>query len=165
MTKLDEVICSALLRGNNMNKFSQFLGIHRGKYKFKQARNAILVQGGYNPYPDCTKYTIVVTGEETFNFQAANNTMYYKNSDFISVPHDNIVFASCTHFNWGSDDVISTMKDGEFIFNYTQASGIGTGNVSFKNDTLFTDSSTAKAWFREQAANGTPVTITAYVKK
>lgn len=148
-----------------MKRFSQFLGIHRGKDKFKQAPNATIVQGGSNPYSDCTVYTIVITGDETFNFQTANNTVYYKNSDFINIPHDSIVYARCTRFAWGNGAVIADMTDGQFIFNYTKSSGIGTGNISFKNDTLFTSATAAKDWFREQVAKGTPVTITAYVKQ
>ena len=148
-----------------MKRFSQILGIHRGKHEFKQAPNAILIQNQANPFSDCTMYKFTITGDETFNFQAANNTVYYKNNDFASVPHDNIVYASCTHFKWGNGAVIADMADGEFIFNYTKASGIGTGNISFKNDSLFTSASVAKAWFKEQVENGTPVTITCYVKK
>ena len=147
-----------------MKRFSQSLGIRRGKDRFKQAPNAVLVQNQSNPYSDCTRVQFTVTGEESFNFQAANNTVYYKNSDFVSIPHDNIVFATCTHFKWGSGDVISSMNDGEFIFNYTKATGIGTGNVSFKRNDIFDSAASAKAWFREQTANGTPVTITVYIK-
>lgn len=110
------------------------------------------------------KTVLTITGEEPFTFQSANNTVYYKNSDFINVPHENIVYAHCTHFEWGSGAVIADMKDGQFIFNYTKSSGIGTGNVSFKRDDLFTGTSAAKEWFKAQAENGTPVTITVYVK-
>ena len=147
-----------------MKRFSQFLGIHRGKNRFKQAPNAILMQNSANPFADCTMYSIVITGDEAFNFQAANNTVYYKNSQFTNIPHDNIVYASCTHFKWGSGDVIANMSDGEFIFNYTKASGVGTGNISFKRNDLFDSATTAKNWFKEQVANGTPVTITCYIK-
>lgn len=111
------------------------------------------------------KTEFTVTGDESFNFQAANNTVYYKNSDFVNVQHENIVYAYCTHFDWGDGAVIADMKDGEFIFNYTKASGIGTGNISFKNDALFTSTSGAKAWFKEQADNGKPVTIICYIKE
>lgn len=111
------------------------------------------------------KTEIVITGNETFNFQAANNTVYYKNNDFVNISHGNIVYASCTHFEWGSGAVIADMKDGEFIFNYTKSTGVGTGNISFKKDDLFTSSSVAKAYFQEQVAKGTPVTITVFVKK
>lgn len=108
---------------------------------------------------------IIIKGTETFTFQAANNTLYYKNSDFVSIPHDDIVFASCTHFKWGDGGVIADMKDGEFIFNYTKSSGIGTGNISFKNDALFTSASAAKEWFKAQYDKGDPVIVTAYVKE
>ena len=111
------------------------------------------------------KTVFTVTGDESFNFQVANNTVYYKNNQFTNVPHDNIVYAECTHFEWGDGAVIADMKDGQFIFNYTKSSGIGTGNISFKRDDLFTSASVAKDWFRAQAANGTPVIITVYVKK
>lgn len=148
-----------------MKRFSQFLGIHRGKNRFKQAPNSTLIQNQSNPYSDCTMFKIIITGDEPFTFQSANNTLYYKNSDFINIPHDNIVYASCTHFAWGNGAVIADMKDGQFIFNYTKSSGIGTGNISFKRDDLFDNTTNGKTWFREQYANGTPVTITAYVKK
>lgn len=111
------------------------------------------------------KTEIVITGNETFNFQAADNTVYYKNSDFVNVPHKNIVFASCTHFEWDDGAVIADLDDGKFLFNYTKSTGIGTGNISFKRNDLFTSSSAAKEWFKEQADSGKPVTITVYVKK
>ena len=110
------------------------------------------------------KREITITGNETFNFQAANNTVYYKNSKYVSVPHENIVYASCTHFSWGDGDVIANMEDGEFIFNYTKATGMGTGNISFKKNDIFTSAAAAKAWFVEQADKGTPVTISCWVK-
>ena len=150
-----------------MKRFSQFLGIFQGKNRFKQAPVATICYQCHcqdDKYGGCTKYTIVVTGDETFNFQSANNTVYYKNNDFINIPHDAIVYATCTHFTWGSGAVIADMKDGQFIFNYTKSTGIGTGNISFKKDDLFTSASDAKTWLKEQVTNGTPVTITVYIK-
>ncbi len=111
------------------------------------------------------KTEIVVTGNESFNFQAADSTVYYKNSALANVPHENIVYAECTHLKWGSGAVIAQMNDKEFIFNYTAATGIGTGNTSFKDEDLFTSANAAKEWFKAQAENGTPVTITVYVKE
>lgn len=124
-----------------------------------------LIIAGSNSAIDGRRVVFVVEGDESFTIQAANNTLYYKNSDFVNVPHGDIVYASCTHFKWGDGAIIADMADGEFIFNYTKASGIGTGNVSFKNDALFTSASVGKAWFREQYENGTPVVVTVYVKE
>lgn len=109
-------------------------------------------------------HQFIVTGDESFNFQAANNTVYYKNSTFASLSKNNFIHATCTHFKWGNGAVIADMKDGQFIFNYTVSSGLTTGNVSFKNDELFTSASVAKAWFKEQAENGTPVIVTCFIK-
>ena len=109
-------------------------------------------------------HQFIVTGNETFNYQAADKTVYYKNSDFTNVPHNSIIHAHCTHFKWDDGAVIADLNDGCFLFNYTKSSGIGTGNISFRRDDLFTSSSVAKEWFKEQAANGTPVIVTCYIK-
>ncbi len=129
--------------------------------------NLVIAGGSYTGGTDvpCKKIVFVVTGDEAFTFQAANNAMYHKYTDYINIPHGDVVYATCTHFTWGSGAVIADMKDGEFILNYTKATGIGTGNVTFKNDTLFTSAADAKAWFKEQYAKGTPVTVVAYVKE
>ena len=113
----------------------------------------------------CKKVVFVVTGEEAFTFQAANNAVYHKYTNYVNIPHNDVVYAVCTHFKWGNGAVIADMKDGEFILNYTKSSGIGTGNVTFKYDALFTSASEAKAWLKEQYAKGTPVTVIAYVKE
>ena len=134
-----------------------------GTHPVARRHGNMIVAGGI--FPSCKTIEITITGNESFTIQAANNTVYYKNSDFVNVPHDKIVCAHCTHFNWGEGAVIGDMKDGEFIFNYTKATGIGTGNVSFKINALFDSTSNAKAWFKEQVEKGTPVTIVAYIKE
>lgn len=106
----------------------------------------------------------IVTGTEAMTFRSELNLVYYKNSDLANIPHKDIIHATCTHFDWGDGSVVAEVNDGEFIFNYTVSSGVGTGNVSLRNDKLFTSSSEAKNWFKEQVANGTPVTIVAYIR-
>ena len=128
-------------------------------------RHGNLILAGGNYAVDGRKVVFVVTGDEAFTIQTANNTLYYKNSDCVNVPHGDVIYATCTHFKWGNGAVIADMKDGEFILNYTKSTGIGTGNVSFKNDSLFTSTSEGKAWFKEQYENGTPVVVVAYIKE
>ena len=137
-----------------------------GCYSPSRRHGNLIVAGGHFTCGDnsTVKKVFTVTGEESFTFQSANNTMYHKYADFVNIPHGDLVFATCTHFNWGSGAVIADMADGDFILNYTKSSGIGTGNVSFRNDSLFKSASEAKAWFKEQYAKGTPVVVVVYVK-
>ena len=136
-----------------------------GKMHPVARRHGNLTIAGGNFNYEGNRVEIVITGTESFTFQSANNTLYYKNSDFVNIPHDSITYAYCTHFSWGNGGVIADMKDGEFIFNYTKSSGIGTGNVSFKNDAIFTSLAEGKNWFKAQYDNGTPVTVVAYIKE
>lgn len=151
-----------VINGSVTDEVKQLL-LSGGSHCVARRHANLIIAGGC--YTGCKKIEFVVTGDETFNFQTANHTAYFKYSPAVNIPHDDIVCASCTHFKWGSGAVIGDMNDGEFIFNYTKSSGIGTGNVSFRNNTLFNSTSDAKAWFEEQVGNGTPVTITAYIKE
>lgn len=128
-------------------------------------RHGNIIIAGSNSAVDGNRMEIVLTGSEAFTFQSSDNTVYYKNSDFINVPHANIVYAYCTHFKWDDGAIIADLDDGCFLFNYTKATGIGTGNVSFKRKDLFTSLSVAKAWLKEQYDKGTPVTVVAYIKE
>lgn len=139
--------------------------LKEGKCHPVARRHADLIIAGCC-YAGCRKLEIIVTGTETITYRGEYNLIYYKNNDMINIPHDDIVCATCTHgFKWGAGDVVATVQDKEFIFNYTKASGIGTGNTSFRDDALFTSSADSKAWLKEQYENGTPVTITVYIKE
>ena len=114
---------------------------------------------------DATPVQIIVTGDEAFSFSSANKAVYFMNEDVALKNREQIVNATCTHFTYGAGNVLAEMNDGEFIFNITAADGLTTGNVSFKNSKVFTSKANAAAWFKEQLANGTPVTITCYIKE
>ena len=107
----------------------------------------------------------IVTGDEAFTFNSANKAVYFKNEDFALKTREQLVNATCTHFTYGAGNVLAEMNDGEFIFNFTTSTGLTTGNVSFKNSAVFTSKEKAVAWFKEQYANGTPVTVTCYIKE
>lgn len=147
-----------------MKRFSQFHQINGGNTRFKQAPNAVLIQQSDNN-DDPKKITFVITGDETFTFSSANSAMYFMNTDMSNVMKSDIISAECTHFTYGSGNVLAEMKDDEFIFNITAATGLTTGNVSFKKTGTFTSKDTGIAWFKEQYAKGTPVTITVNVKQ
>ena len=113
-----------------------------------------------------TKNEIVVDGTESMTFSAANNAVYFMKSDIAGKNKEYFINPGCTHFTYGDGNVLAQMNDGEFIFNMSSASGnVASGNISFKNVSAFTSLANAVAWFNEQAANGTPVTITYYVKE
>lgn len=114
---------------------------------------------------DATMVQFIVTGDENFTYNSANKAVYFKHDDVALKTREQIVDATCTHFTYGAGNVLAEMNDGEFIFNITVADGLTTGNVSFKNSKVFTSKSSAVAWFKEQVANGTPVTVTCYIKE
>ena len=152
-----------VINGNVPDEIRKHLRNGGSKHPHRQHGNLVIAGGKHKG--EGKKVVFVVTGDESFTFQSANNTLYYKFSDFVNVPHDDVLYATCTHFKWGSGAVIADMADGEFILNYTKSSGVGTGNVSFKNDKLFTSNATGKEWLRQQYAKGTPVTVVAYIKE
>lgn len=114
---------------------------------------------------DVTLVQFTVTGNEEFTFNSSNKAVYFKNNDVALKTKAQIINATCTHFAYGAGNVLAEMNDGEFIFNVTVGDGLTTGNVSFKNSTVFTSKEKAVAWFKEQYANGTPVTVTCYIKE
>lgn len=118
--------------------------------------------GGLDSGVQVVRFT--VTGDEAFTFSASSKAAYFMNSAMANVERAAIT-AECTHFTFGSGNVLADMKDGEFIFNVTAATGLTTGNVSFKKDSVFADKTSAAAWFKAQYENGTPVIVTAYIRK
>jgi hypothetical protein len=108
------------------------------------------------------KIQFTVTGDEAFSYSANSKAVYFMNNDVAWVFKDDIIKATCTHFTFGTGEVLADMKDGEFIFNISSGLGTTTGNVSFRKDSVFTSKDKAVAWFKEQYANGTPVVVTAY---
>jgi hypothetical protein len=109
------------------------------------------------------KIQFTVTGDESFTFSSANKALYFMNADLTNVHKEDIISATCSHFKFGSGNVLADMNDGEFIFNVTVATGLATGNVSFKKSDVFTSRDAGVAWFKEQYANGTPVIVTVYL--
>lgn len=107
---------------------------------------------------------IVITGDEPFTFSSTNKALYFMESRLSNLTREDIAFAHCTHFTYGSGNVLADMNDGEFIFNITVATGLTTGNVSFKKTDTFTSLENGKAWFKKQYEKGTPVTVTAYIR-
>lgn len=109
------------------------------------------------------KIQFTVTGNEEFSYSSGNKAVYFMNNDIAWVFKGDILEATCTHFTYGSGDVLADMNDGEFIFNVSSGMNTTTGNVSFKKVDIFTSKDKAVAWFKEQYANGTPVVVTAYI--
>ena len=110
------------------------------------------------------KIHFIVTGNEQFNFNTSYNVAYFVQSTIANVKKTNIISVVCTHFTYGDSKTILTINDGEFSFATSQA-GVTIGQVLFKNTSAFTSRDEAIAWFKEQYANGTPVTITVYIKQ
>ena len=138
-----------------------------GSHPPQRRHGNVIVAGGNCFVPTgvaVKKVVFTATGDESWTFQTANNTLYHKFSEYVNVPHSDLVYAVCTHFSWGKGAIIGDMNDKEFILNYTASTGNGTGNVSFQDRNLFTSAAVAKAWFKEQYENGTPVTVVAYFK-
>ena len=109
------------------------------------------------------KIRFTVTGDEAFTYSSANKALYFMNADLTWLYKDEIILATCTHFTYGAGDVLAQMNDGEFIFNVDSGLGFTTGNVSFKNSTIFTSKDAGVAWFKQQYANGTPVVVTVHI--
>lgn len=147
-----------------MKIFSQFTPIKGGKKRFKQAPVAAICYK-LSCDNDITQYQLVITGTESFTFNAANYAVYFRRSEIASKEKSEIIAPTCTHFKYGKGNVLANMNNGEFIFNTNSATSTTcSGNVSFKDTERFTSLDAATKWFKEQYANGTPVTITYYLK-
>lgn len=119
--------------------------------------------GGVDEPEHSVKIQFTVTGDEAFNFSSTSKAAYYMNNEASFIYPDEIVLATCTHFNFGTGSVLADMNDGEFILNIDSAMGCTTGNVSFKKTDVLTSKDASIAWFKQQYANGTPVVVTVYL--
>ena len=120
--------------------------------------------GGVDEPEHSVKIQFTVTGDEVLTFSSSNKALYFMRADLTNVHKEDIISATCSHFKFGSGNVLADMNDGEFIFNVTVATGLATGNVSFKKSDVFTSRDAGVAWFKQQYANGTPVVVTVYLR-
>ena len=133
-----------------------------GTHPVARIHGNLIIAGGN--FTGRREVEIKITGDETFTFSSSSKAVYFMNPAFANLTREDIISVECTHFTYGSGNVLAEMNDGEFIFNITTATGLTTGNVSFKNSGIFTSLGEATAWFKAQYEKGTPVIVTAYIK-
>lgn len=150
-----------VINGTVSDEIKQHL-IDGGFHPVARRHGNLIIAGGNLSNQRVLK--LVVTGGESFTFNTDNNAIYLAFSSINGVQTKNIVGANCTHFTYGSGYLLAEMNDGEFILNASRTTEKATGNVSFKNKSLFTSKDAAVKWFKEQYSKGTPVTVAAFIE-